>query len=55
MDGFYYSMAVRNGELYGTDAGDFASEGAVRVFNLNSGALLQTIEAGIIPGEVVFP
>jgi len=55
LEGFYYSMAVESGELYGTDAGDFASEGIVKVFNVNSGALLNTIEAGIIPGQVVFP
>lgn len=55
LEGFYYSMTVANGELYGTDAGDFASEGIVKVFNVNSGALLNTIEAGIVPGQVVFP
>ncbi len=55
LEGFYYSMTVENGELYGTDAGDFASEGIVKVFNVNSGALLNTIEAGIVPGQVVFP
>lgn len=55
LDGFYYGMTVESGELYGTDAGDFASEGSVKVFNVNSGALLNTIGAGIIPGQVVFP
>ena len=55
LDGFYYGMTVQSGELYGTDAGDFASEGKVKVFNVNSGALLNTIDAGIIPGQVVFP
>ena len=53
--GFYYGMNVENGELYGTDAGDFASEGNVKVFNANSGALLNTIPTGIIPGQVVIP
>ena len=55
LEGFYYGMSVENGEMYGTDAGDFASEGTVKVFNVNSGALLSTIEAGIIPGQVVLP
>ena len=55
MDGFYYAMTVKNGELYGTDAGDFASEGTVKVFNVNSRTLLNTIEAGIVPGSVVIP
>ena len=55
LDGFYYGMNVVNGEFYGTDAADFASEGSVKVFNVNSGALLNTIPTGIIPGSVVFP
>ena len=55
LNGFYYSLLVENGELYGTDAGDFASEGTLKIFNVNSGALLSTIQAGIIPGQVVFP
>ena len=49
------AAAKVNGELYGTDAGDFASEGNVKVFNANSGALLNTIPTGIIPGQVVIP
>ena len=53
--GFYYGMHVENGELYGIDAGDFASEGNVKVFNANSGTLLNTIPTGIIPGQVVIP
>ena len=52
---FYYAMNINNGELYATDAGDFASEGTLKVFNLVSGDLLQTIATGIIPGQVVFP
>lgn len=55
MDGFYYSMTVRNGELFATDAGDYASEGNLKVFSLSAGTLLETITTGIIPGQVVFP
>jgi YVTN family beta-propeller protein len=55
LDGFYYGMMVKNGELYGTDAADFASEGTVKVFNVNSQTLLGTIQAGIVPGSVVLP
>ena len=55
LDGYYYSMTVHNGELYGTEPGDFASEGSVKVFSLASGELLSTIPAGIIPGSVVIP
>ena len=55
LDGFYYAMEVEKGELFGTDAGDFASEGTLKVFNINSGALLETIGTGIVPGNIVFP
>ncbi|MGI9532843.1 YncE family protein [Lutimonas sp.] len=55
LDGDYYTMNIDNGELYATDAGDFASEGSLKVFNLTSGDLMQTITTGIIPGQVVFP
>lgn len=55
LDGFYYAMEVNNGELYGTDAGDFASEGTLKVFNVSSGSLLETIPTGIVPGNIVFP
>jgi len=55
LDGFFYSMTVQNGELYATDAADFVSEGTLRVFNVNSGALLESIPTGIVPGQVVFP
>jgi hypothetical protein len=55
LDGFYYAMEINNGELYGTDAGDFASEGTLKVFNVSSGSLLETIASGIVPGNIVFP
>jgi hypothetical protein len=55
LDGYYYGMMVHNGELYGTDAGDFASEGTLKVFNVSSGSLIETISAGIVPGNIVFP
>ena len=55
LDGYYYAMNIDSGELYATDAGDYASEGTLKVFNLVSGDLMQTISTGIIPGQVVFP
>ncbi len=55
LDGFFYAMSTDNGELYATDAGDYASEGSLKVFNLVSGDLMQTISTGIVPGQVVFP
>ena len=55
LDGFYYSLTVEGGQLYATDAGDFASEGSLNVFNISSGTLLASIPMGIVPGQVVFP
>jgi len=54
LDGIYYSMKVRNNELFAADAKDFSSEGTLKIFNIGSGALLETIATGIIPGEIVF-
>ncbi len=54
LDGFFYSMATYYGDMYATDAKDFNSEGELKIFNLASGTLLETIPAGIIPGSVVF-
>ncbi len=53
-DGYYYTMKINNGELFATDAKDYASEGDIKVFNLSSGALVETIAAGIIPGGIIF-
>lgn len=55
LDGDYYAMKVENGELYGTDAGDYASEGNLKIYTVVSGSLLETISTGIIPGDIVFP
>ncbi len=55
LDGFYYAANVENGEFFGTDAGDFASEGTLKVFNISSGSLLETNTTGIVPGNIVFP
>lgn len=54
INGFFYSLKANNGILYATDAKDFQSEGALNLYNLSSGALLETIETGILPGAVIF-
>ena len=55
ISGFFYTMEVKDGQLYTTDAGDYASEGKLQVYNTGSGTLLETIDAGIVPGNIVFP
>lgn len=52
-DGFYYGMSINNDKLYTLDAGNFTSEGTLKIFDLNSGAN-ETITTGIIPNSVIF-
>ncbi len=54
LDGFYYSMKANNGKLYTTDAGDFQSEGSLKVYDLSDNSLKETVTTGLIPGSVVF-
>ncbi len=53
-DGFYYAMKGHNGKVYATDAGDYSSEGTLKVFDSTSEVLLETNTTGIIPGDLVF-
>jgi len=50
----FYDMTVKNGLILGVDAKDFASNGELQVYNATSGSLLNTVEVGIIPGEIYF-
>jgi len=54
LDGYYYAMKTNNGELYATDAKDYASEGELKIFDLASNTLVETVTTGIIPGDIVF-
>ena len=54
LDGAHYSLKAHDGKLYATDAGDFQSEGSVKVYDLNDNSLKETIITGINPGSVVF-
>jgi len=54
-EGFFYGMGINpdNDNIYLTDAKDFVSNGDVVIITQN-GDLVETIEAGIIPGELHF-
>ncbi len=54
IDGFFYAMEARNGMLYATDAGDFASRGRLLVYDLSTGQQVQDFQVGIIPGGIYF-
>ncbi|MEG3658197.1 YncE family protein [Arenibacter palladensis] len=50
----FYTMVVNNGRLYGTDAGDYASNGTLTVYDLNTKLATEEITVGIIPGGIYF-
>jgi len=50
----FYSMAVYNGRLYGTDAKDYASNGTLTVYDLSTKLAIETMTVGIIPGGIYF-
>ena len=50
----FYTMVVHSGRLYGTDAGDFASNGTLTVYDLNTKMAIETLTVGVIPGGIYF-
>jgi YVTN family beta-propeller protein len=49
-----YSVIANDDYIYVTDAKDYMSSGEVRIYNLDSKQLENTISTGIIPGGVYF-
>ena len=54
IDGFFYAMQAKNGMLYATDAGDYASQGSLYVYDLSTNQQVQDFQVGIIPGGIYF-
>lgn len=52
--GFFYALQANNGKLYATDAGDYASKGIMKVFDLSTNQEIQEFQMGIIPGGIYF-
>lgn len=50
----FYDMSVKNGYLYGLDAGDFSSNGTLKVYDLSTNTETQSIMINVIPGEIYF-
>lgn len=50
----FYGMNVRNGILYGVDAGDFSSSGSLKVYDLSSNTETESITLSLIPGGIYF-
>lgn len=53
-NGFFYTLEAHNGKLYATDAGDYASAGSLKVFDLSTNQQIQEFQTGIIPGGIYF-
>lgn len=54
LDGFFYNTTISNGLLYATDAGDFSSEGSLKIFKLSDNSSVTTITTGIAPNGIIF-
>ena len=52
--GSFFAMAINDGKLYATDAGDFASNGTLKIFDLSTNSEIISIATGINPGGVYF-
>lgn len=50
----FYDMNVRNGILYGVDAGDFSSNGFLKIYDLSSKKETKSISLSLIPGGIYF-
>jgi hypothetical protein len=54
ISGFFYQIRAHDGLLYATDAGDFASDGTLKVFDLTGNLEIHSFDVGIIPGGIYF-
>lgn len=54
INGFFYTLEAKDGLLYATDAGDFASKGSLKIFDLSTNQQIQDFQTGIIPGGIYF-
>ncbi|WP_044403911.1 DUF5074 domain-containing protein [Lacinutrix sp. Hel_I_90] len=50
----FYGMNVKDGLLYGVDAGDFTSNGTLKIYDLTTNIEIESIEVGLIPGQIYF-
>lgn len=54
IQGSFYTLEGRNGKLYASDAGDFASRGRLVIYDLSSNQQIQEFQVGIVPGGIYF-
>jgi len=54
LSGAYYGMQTKAGKLYTMNAGDYSSNGVMKIFNLTTNTELKSVPTGIIPNAVAF-
>lgn len=54
LSGYFYGMAAENGLLYVTDAGNFASQGTLKIFDLGTYNEVASFSTGIGPNQIYF-
>jgi len=54
IEGFFYALEAKNGKLFATDAGDYSSQGVLKVFDLSTNQEIHEFQTGIIPGGIYF-
>ncbi|SRX55760.1 YncE family protein [Aequorivita sp. CIP111184] len=54
ISGFFYVLQAKDGLLYATDAGDYASKGSLKIFDLSTNQQIQDFQTGIVPGGIYF-
>lgn len=54
LSGFYYGMQTKDGKLYTMNAGNYSSNGVLKIFNLTTHTELKSVTTGIIPNAVAF-
>jgi len=52
--GSFYGMNVRDNQLFTVDAGDFASDGMMKVYDLTTNQETNAITVGIVPAKIYF-
>ncbi|GAA4272376.1 DUF5074 domain-containing protein [Aquimarina gracilis] len=50
----FYGMQVNENKLYAVDAGDFASSGIMKVFDLSNNQETNSMTVGIVPAKIYF-
>lgn len=54
VNGSFYALQAKDGKLYATDAKDFASKGALVIYDLATNQQIQEFQTGIVPGGIYF-